>query len=89
MFFLTKRYNEVDFFKNLWLDLLVQFFHIITLLQLFYVIIDHKYIFIALFCAYTLFENIKWFLGSDTVYEYDSEDDEDKNEEDDNNEEER
>ncbi len=80
MFLLTKRYNETDFIRNRFLDVLVQLFHIIVLLQLFYIIICSHNVFIALFCAYTLIENIKWLLGINVEYEYD-EDETDNNSE--------
>ena len=70
MFLLTRRYNETDFIRNRFLDVLVQLFHIIILFQLFYIIICSKNILLALFCAYTLIENIKWLLGINVEYEY-------------------
>ena len=91
MFLLTKRYNETDFIRNRFLDVLVQLFHIIILLQLFYTIINLNYIFISLFCAYTLIENIKWLLGINVEYEYDEDDNEENQtaEDDENNKEEQ
>lgn len=71
MFILTKRYNEYDFFENHWLDLLVQAFHIFTIIIVFFFIIYHTAPFIALFCAYVLHKNIDWFMDAfNDNYEY-------------------
>ena len=89
MFLLTKRYNETDFIRNRFLDVLVQLFHIIILLQLFYTIINLNYIFISLFCAYTLIENIKWLLGINVEYDEDDNEENQTAEDDENNKEEQ
>lgn len=82
MYFLTKRYNEYDFYENRWLDLLVQVLHIFTLIYMFIVIVSIQEPYLALFCAYVLHKNLNWFTG-DLVYEDD--DDNDNDDENENN----
>ena len=79
MYLLTKRYNDYDFFKKHFLDLIVQFFHIITLGYIFYVLVSLNAPFIALFCAYVLYENLECF-KSNLKDEYEYENDEDTEE---------
>ena len=70
MYFLTKRYNEYDFYEVRWLDLLVQLLHIFTLIYMFIIIVSIQEPYLALFCGYVLHKNLNWFTG-DLIYEDD------------------
>ena len=87
MYFLTKRYNEYDFYESFWLDFMVQLLHIFTLGYIFIVIVSINEPWLALLCAYVLHKNLNWFSGltnDDLKYEEDD-DEKEKDKDNDNN----
>ena len=84
MHFLTKTYNDKDYFKNFYIDVIVQILHIFTLVFIIIATFKAQNILVLIYGISLLFKNLKACILNILYYNKSDEDEEEENDDNEN-----